>query len=134
MSQSDVGGFIAPPDFLDPPVDLGDAVDFPAAFEVQVPCSDTFHVWVRGFDEGTDDSFFAEVDGAPIPQEIFDLDCSGQGQGYIWAELNQRLGQCGLDDPWVQDWTAGVHDVVFYPRESISISRIQITNDPNYVP
>ena len=52
----------------------------------------------------------------------------------MWRELNQRLNQCGIGNPWPQDWAAGTYELTFYPRESIALSRLQITNDPNYVP
>ena len=109
-------------------------------WEVDVPCEDTYHVWVRGWEQGNDDSFFAQTDGQPDPGLIFELDCTqGPNQShYLWKELNQReldAGPCEyVNDPWTQDWTAGVHTVSLQFRESQAVSAIVVTNTPDPPP
>jgi hypothetical protein len=111
-----------------------------ATFEVAVPCrSDTWHVWVRGYDNGTQDSFRAQVDGEPAGPMVFEIDCQGGGVSqYLWRQLNQRDPAdppCEyVQDPWVQAWSSGSHMVTFLPRENSAIARVLVTNDTLYVP
>ncbi len=113
------------------------------AWQVEVPCDDTWHIFVRGYDWQDEDSYFAQVDGAPNPEAIMELDCTGDPQNgngvYRWREMNWRAqGEdvCNyVEDPWTFDWAAGSsHDVVFSFRESRALARIVVTNDPNWQP
>jgi hypothetical protein len=103
-------------------------------WDIDVPCDDTWHIWVRGIDAGQADSFFATVDGQPDPAPIFELDCTqAPNQGtYVWKELNwrdQADPACTyLQDPWTQDWLLGIHQFTLTYRESTALSRIWITN------
>jgi hypothetical protein len=103
-------------------------------WDIDVPCDDTWHVWVRGIDQNTTDSFFASVDGQPNPGTIFELDCTpNPNQGtYVWRELNWRemaAPACTyLLDPWTQDWMLGIHQLTLTYRESNSVSKLWITN------
>ena len=109
-----------------------------ATFVVDAPCSDTFVVWVRGRDEGSEDSHYVMVDGEPDPPHVFEVDCTGEGAGYKWTRLNQRIeGEpvCTyITDPWTHEWEAGEHEVTFFRREFGAVSRIIVTNDPDLVP
>jgi hypothetical protein len=140
MSQYQGEGMIIYPETLP---DLDNTADEFATFTVDIPCSDTWHIWVRGHDQGGNDSFFVTVDGEMDPAQIFELDCTQQGGGqqnpYRWRELNQRYidaNPCDYaEDPWTFDWTSNsMHDIVFMPRESQALSRITITNDDQYMP
>lgn len=107
-------------------------------WDLDIPCNDTFHVWVRGRNAGSNDSYFARLDGGPDPAPIFELDCEG-GDDYRWRELNWRDPENGLpceyvEDPWLADWEAGAHQVQLEYRESPGVSRLIVTNDDAFVP
>ncbi len=113
------------------------------AWQVDIPCEDTWHIFVRGHDRQVEDSYFVRVDGMPDPEAIMELDCTDDPQNgngvYRWQEMNWRAqGEdvCNyVEDPWTFDWTAGSsHDVVFSFRESRALARIVVTNDPNWQP
>ncbi|MFT5432482.1 MAG: hypothetical protein ACI9OJ_003181, partial [Myxococcota bacterium] len=107
-------------------------------FKPNIPCADEWHVWVRYFQDGSNDSYFATLDGSPSPAAIFEGDCSNGGQGYGWAQLNWRDAQAAACDyianPWVVQWKPGEHVIEFSFRESAAMGRILLTNDPNFVP
>lgn len=107
-------------------------------YEPDIPCNDTWFIWTRYWESGADDSYFVTLDGQPMPQAIFEGDCTGGGQGYDWAALNYRDqgdDTCVyVEDPWAPQWDAGVHQIEFSFRESLAMGRIVITNDPAYVP
>lgn len=105
-------------------------------WDVDVPCEDTWYIWVRYWEQGNDDSYFVTLDGAPDDPAIFEGDCSGAGQGYDWRLLNERGDSpcVYLQDPWAPQWDAGAHEVSFSFRESIALGRIVVTNDPEYAP
>jgi hypothetical protein len=108
-------------------------------YEPDIPCDDTWYIWVRYWEDGSEDSYFATLDGQPMPEAIFEGDCTGFGGGYDWKVLNWRDpvagGPCDyVADPWAPDWTAGVHPIEFTFRESLAMGRILITNDETYVP
>lgn len=110
-------------------------------YEPEIPCDDTFYVWVRYWDQNTEDSYFVTVDGQPMPEAIFEGDCTNNdpmGTPYGWRLLNwrdQAANACEyVQDPWTHDWTAGVHQLEFSYRESLAMGRIVITNDPAYMP
>jgi hypothetical protein len=109
-----------------------------ATFEVDVPCADDFTVWIRGRDNGQSDSHFVAVDGQPNPPLIHEVDCTGDGDDYKWTKLNQRALNAGpceyVTNPWIQTWDPGKHRIVFTPREEGAVSRLVITNDPNWDP
>jgi hypothetical protein len=106
-------------------------------FTVDVPCDDDWYVWIRYYNNGTEDSWFCEVDGQPQPRAIVEGDCGG-GQGWAWSLMNwrdQNDGPCVyIEDPWVHTWDMGIHYIEFFRRETSSIARLIITNDPNYTP
>lgn len=107
-------------------------------YEPDIPCNDTWYIWTRYWEAGSDDSYFVTIDGEPMPQAIFEGDCTGGGQGYDWAPLNWRdQGDDAcvyVEDPWAPQWDAGTHQIEFSFRESLAMGRIAITNDPDYVP
>lgn len=107
-------------------------------YEPDIPCDSTWYVWVLYWEQGQDDSYFATLDGEPMPEAIFEGDCGGFGQGYSWRLLNWRdQGAMACDyvaDPWAPDWTAGVHQIEFSFRESPAMGQILITNDPDFMP
>jgi len=107
-------------------------------YEPDLPCDDTWYIWVRGLNFGTDDSYFATLDGMPMPSAIFEADCEFGGGGYTWAALNWRDPadpSCTyVEDPWTPTWTAGIHAIEFGYREINAMGRIVITNDPAFVP
>jgi hypothetical protein len=108
-------------------------------YEPEIPCDDTWYIWVRYWEQGAEDSYFATVDGEPMPEAIFEGDCTGGGQGYNWRALNWRDPVAGgpceyVADPWAPDWTTGTHQLEFTFRESLAMGRILITNDPAFVP
>ena len=104
-----------------------------------IPCDDTWYIWVRALDQGANDSYLAQLDGEPTPAAIFEGDCTQNGNAYKWAVLNWRDpnggGSCMyVQDPWAPTWTAGAHEIEFQYREVQGMGRILITNDPNLVP
>ena len=107
-------------------------------FEPDIPCDDTWTIWVRYWEQGSDDSYAVTLDDMPMPEAVFEGDCSGAGQGYAWAALNwrdQADPPCVyLEDPWTPTWQAGTHAIEFSYRESLAMGRILITNDPALVP
>jgi hypothetical protein len=107
-------------------------------FEPDIPCDDTWYIWARAFDNGSQDSYFATLDGEPMPPAIYEGDCGNGGMGYIWAYLNWRdeaAPPCTyVADPWAPDWAAGPHQIEFTYREATAMGRILITNDQDYVP
>jgi hypothetical protein len=107
-------------------------------YEPDIPCDDTWYIWARAFDQGQNDSYFATLDGEPMPPAIFEGGCTGAGNGYVWAVLNWRDeadGPCVyVEDPWAPEWAAGVHQIQFSFRESQAMGRIVITNDQDFVP
>ncbi len=108
-------------------------------FEPDIPCTDTWYIWVRYWESGSDDSYFATLDGMPMPEAIFEGDCGNGGQGYDWTTLNWRdpvnSSPCEyVEDPWAPQWDVGVHAIEFTYRESLAMGRILLTNDPDLVP
>lgn len=105
-------------------------------WDVDVPCDDTWFIWVRYWEQGNDDSYFVTLDGAPEQPAVFEGDCSAGGQGYSWRLLNERGDSpcVYLQDPWAPQWEAGLHEVAFSYRESFVLGRIVVTNDPEYTP
>jgi hypothetical protein len=107
-------------------------------WQPDIPCDDTWHVWVRYIDFGGADSYYATLDGMPEPPAVFEGGCDQGGDGWLWNDLNWRDEAdppCTyLMDPWTADWTAGVHDIEFSYRESTAIARIIVTNDPDFMP
>jgi hypothetical protein len=108
-------------------------------WQPDIPCDDTWFVWVRYLDYGGGDSYYARLDGEPAdPPAVFEGGCDDQGMGYDWNDLNWRdemeLPCMYVEDPWSADWTTGVHDIEFSYRESAAIARIIVTNDPDFVP
>jgi hypothetical protein len=105
-----------------------------ATYELDIPCDDTWHIWVRGIEEDDYDSFWARVDGQPNDWAIFELDCTIEPAeaAYRWTELNWRApnadGCVYVEDPWVHDWGVGVHELELGYRESWAISKIWVTN------
>jgi hypothetical protein len=115
-------------------------------FTVPIPCMDTWYVWVRFLDAGGADSYFVTLDAEPDPPAIFEGDCTQEPFGtpeYGWRLLNWRDNSdpmnpgnpCEyLEDPWTADWDMGDHTVEFTFREAYALSRILVTNDPDFVP
>ncbi len=107
-------------------------------YEPDIPCNDTWYIWTRSLDDGPNDSYFATLDGEPMPEAIFEGDCTSGGAGYIWVALNWRdqtsMACEYVENPWAPDWTAGVHQIEFSFREALSMGRILITNDQSLVP
>jgi hypothetical protein len=107
-------------------------------WDIDIPCDDDWYIWVRGFDNGQEDSYYARLDGEPAPAAIFELECTGAGGGYIWTRLNwrdQMDGPCVYtQDPWIATWTTGPHQFQLAFRESIAVARIIVTNDETFVP
>ncbi|KIG17302.1 hypothetical protein DB30_03485 [Enhygromyxa salina] len=105
-------------------------------FNLDIPCDDDWHIWVRGINNQGADSYFALVDGEPMPVPIFELDCTNgpQAPEYQWGELNwrdQMAPNCEyVEDPWVQTWEAGAHvfTLGYHPQEAYALSRIWLTN------
>ena len=107
-------------------------------WDIDIPCNDDWHIWVRGRNLGEQDSFFARQDGGPDPAPIFELDCGG-GNDYMWRELNWRDPEMGMpceyvQDPWIAQWDAGPHQFQLEYRESPAVARIVVTNDDAFVP
>lgn len=117
---------------------LNQGTDGSILFEPEIPCNDTWYIWVRYWEQGADDSYFATVDGNPMPEAIFEGDCDGGGAGYDWAVLNWREQgdpPCTyVEDPWAPAWDAGTHQLEFTYRESLAMGRILLTNDPALIP
>ena len=107
-------------------------------YEPDLPCEDTWYIWVRYWQQGSDDSYFATLDGQPQPPAIFEGDCGNGGNGWDWAALNWRDENdppCTyVEDPWAPAWGAGVHEIELTYRESIAVGRIIVTNDPAFTP
>src|SRR5690606_9787266 len=110
------------------------AVNDYVRFELDVPCEDFWHVWVRGVDNGNNDSYFVSLDGLPNPAVVFELDCTAVpgSATMVWRELNYRAEDAAdcesTVDPWVQYWSGGVHDLTISYRESNMLSRVYVTN------
>jgi hypothetical protein len=107
-------------------------------YEPDIPCDDTWYIWVRYWEQGPDDSYFATLDGQPAPAAIFEGDCSNFGNGWGWQILNwrdQNAGPCNYtEDLWAPAWATGSHAIELSYRESIAVGRIVVTNDPAYLP
>lgn len=116
----------------------GNGTDGSILYAPDIPCDATWYIWVRVLDNGSNDSYFATLDGEPNPAAIFEGDCTNQGNGYKWAQLNWRdpmANACQyVEDPWAPMWTAGAHEIAFTYREAQAMGRILLTNDPNLVP
>lgn len=112
--------------------------DGTVTWDVDIPCEDTWQVWVRVFDEPGYDSYFVRLDGEPASSAIFEGECAQENQGYSWRQLNQRdesAPPCThTDDPWAPEWAAGPHEVEFGFREARALARIIVVNDPSFVP
>lgn len=113
--------------------------DGTVTFAADIPCDDTWRVWVRAVNFGSADSFFVRLDGEPAGDpEAFVMDCGPGGNGYLWRELNRldpKGGACDYaDNPWQQQWQQGTHEVEFSFREGRAVSRLIFTNDPDFTP
>jgi hypothetical protein len=110
-----------------------------ATFPVDVPCADEWYVWTRFYDWGMQDSWYIRVDGQPGAKEaIFEGDCTSGGNNWSWAVLNYREptapGCQYLHNPWIMDWDPGEHTVELEIRETASVARLIVVNDPNFTP
>ena len=109
-------------------------VDSILRYDIDVPCDDTWHIWVRAIDYQQEDSFWVRVDQDPIDWAIFEIDCTmgPNPAAYKWKQLNWRdpndNGCVYLQDPWTQDWGLGLHELELAYRESYAVSKIWITN------
>lgn len=115
------------------------STDGSVLWEPDIPCQDTWYIWVRYFDQGTDDSYFVTLDGQPRPAPVFEGDCTQAGDGYRWNLLNWRDPENGglceyVEDPWTADWGPGIHEIAFSYREARALGRIIVTNDPGFDP
>ena len=119
--------------------------DGSAAFTVPIPCMDTWHVWVRSIDAGSADSYFVTLDAEPDPPAIFEVDCTEEPfqAEYRWTQLNWRDNADPMnpgmpceyvEDPWTADWDEGDHTIEFTFRDAYALSRVIVTNDPDFVP
>lgn len=112
---------------------LGEPVDGDTmTWRLGIPCTGTWHVWGRALDDGGADSYRVRVDGAD-DEWSYDLDCSSDNAArYVWRELNRRepeASACAFtDDPWIQEWRAGEHEVVLGFDGSYAFSRFYVTN------
>ena len=115
-------------------------------FTVPIPCMDTWHIWVRAIDAGQFDSFFVRLDAEPDPPGIFEVECTNEpfdNPVYRWTQLNWRDNSnpkepappCEyLEDPWTAEWDEGDHTIELGYRDSYALSRVIVTNDPDFVP
>jgi hypothetical protein len=103
-------------------------------YDFEIPCDDTWHIWVRAIEQQNFDSFWARVDGEPVEWAIFELDCTDAPAEpvYDWKQLNWRFANADgcdyVEDPWVHDWGAGKHSLELGYRESWAVSRIWVSN------
>ncbi len=108
------------------------------SWTLDIPCDDTWHIWVRAIEEESNDSLWVRVDGEPMDWGIFEIDCTDSPWDpvYEWKQLNLRgANQCQyIYDPWVFDWTVGKHELELAHRESWAISKIWVTNTGNNPP
>ncbi|TPV95061.1 MAG: hypothetical protein B7733_11940 [Myxococcales bacterium FL481] len=99
--------------------------------DLDVPCADTWHIYVRGLDWGSRDSFWVRVDEMAT-EVVFELDCTSTGGGLKWRALNWRdqgAPRCEYrHDPWLVEWGAGAHTLSLRPRESYALARVLVTN------
>ncbi len=122
---------LEPNDVLFIPQDVDEGT---VTFDIDIPCEDTWHIWVRAIEQQEYDSFYARVDEEPNPAAIFELDCTmgPMDATYEWKELNYREqganGCTYVADPWTQEWSAGIHTLELGYRESWAISRVWISN------
>ena len=110
-----------------------------AVWTPEIPCEDEWRVWVQFFDEGDEDDFDLRVDGEPNPEWArFDGDCGFIDFEYKWRQINWRMDgeSCNdnVNDPWVQTWGIGPHELRFKYRSSETIATVVVTNDPDYNP
>lgn len=109
-------------------------------WDIEIPCDDQWHIWIRGYNAGPNDSFFARQDGGPDPAPIFEVECTQDNAfGYLWTELNWRDPEMGMaceyvENPWLADWATGAHTFQLEYRESPAVARIIVTNDDAFVP
>ena len=119
-----------------PNPDMG--TDGSVLYEPDIPCDDTWHIWVRGLDFGGADSYYVSLDGNPRPPAVFEANCDDFGDTYVWAELNWRNQgdpACTyVEDPWTAQWDAGIHSIEFSYREINAMGRILLTNGPGFAP
>lgn len=105
-----------------------------ATYDIEIPCDDTWHIWVRAIERANLDSFWARVDGEPQDWAIFELDCTDNPveTAYKWKQLNWRDADANgcqyLEDPWTHDWGLGLHQLELGYRESWAISEIWVSN------
>lgn len=113
--------------------------DGEAVFNVDIPCDDNWTLWARMLNYQNLDSTYVQLDGQPNPAAINAIDCNAGPNNVTWAwrKLNRRdpNDECMfLEDPWTADWQTGPHTISFMYRDSDSLGRVFVTNDPNYVP
>ncbi len=104
------------------------------AWNIEIPCEDTWHVWVRATDYKWEDTFYVRIDDEPQDWAIFELACDNgpNDTEYKWNELNWRdldAPECTYEiDPWTQEWDQGIHSLALGYRDSVAISKIWLTN------
>ncbi|MCB9748741.1 MAG: hypothetical protein H6713_01915 [Myxococcales bacterium] len=116
---------------------LADSEDY-IRFTPEIPCADTWYVWLHLFDDGEKDAFFVTVDGFPLAPALFEGDCGPNDATWRWALLNWRDADDGVceftEDPWLQSWDVGPHELVLRHHDCDGLAALLITNDPNYAP
>ena len=118
---------------------FNDDTDGAVVWDVPIPCTATWHVWVRYWDEANFDSYLVQLDQQPEPAAIFEGACTPGGYTWGWRQLNWRDPVGGSNcqyvlDPWTADWDTGTHQIAFRYHESSSLGRIIVTNDAAFVP
>ncbi|MFV8750549.1 hypothetical protein ACNOYE_08345 [Nannocystaceae bacterium ST9] len=103
-------------------------------FDFDIPCDDTWHIWVRAIDYQGSDTFWTRVDADPQDWTVFDIDCTPGPMmaAYKWNELNRHDDtdpDCQYDvDPWTHEWSLGPHTLELGFRDSYAVSRVWISN------
>jgi hypothetical protein len=98
-------------------------------FTFDIPVEGDYEVWgyIYGPD-GSSDSFWVSVDGAPISSSIKWFMTSGGS-----PQWDRVMDQDTSTDPYVYHFTAGQHSLTFFGREDgARLDMIEVTNDPAY--
>jgi len=107
-------------------------------FTIRIPCRDKWYIWIRAYDEFRNDSFRVQVDGSPSSPSEFEVDCTPTGNQYRWTPLHSKRTNSSpcerKEDPWVQEWDSGNHHLIVYPLNAPVLSRIMVSNNPDFVP
>ncbi|MBL9099823.1 MAG: hypothetical protein JNL82_02635 [Myxococcales bacterium] len=117
----------------------GESAGDGATWDITIPCTDKWFVWVRYYEEVGPNSYRFNIDDEAINLPFFDAGCDDDVPGGMqWQRLNRRgrfREACvGLEDPYLVPLTSGAHTFLLVFTGPQFLGDVIFTNDPDFTP